>query len=143
LLNKASTFVGAFLLPYICGIQKTIIMTSKKEMTVSQALEEGYAFCGKGSKNWQCLTKIEDFDPSEDDYYLAYKEGTVHTFNRKELSELLADVISSDEADNSGRDDDAVYDAISAIDFSYVHEQIQDVLNRFLTYELTDIKLIN
>ena len=120
--------------------------TMKEEMTITEALEAGYTLCGRGDRRWECLTNIQDLDASdflEDDYYLAYKEGTVHTFNRKGLSELLADVISSDEADNSGRDDDAVYDAISAIDFSYVHEQIQDVLNRFLTYELTDIKLIN
>ena len=118
----------------------------KEEMTITEALEAGYTLCGRGDREWECLTNIQDLDASDfldGDYYLADKKGTAYTFSRIDISELLADVIYTNEGEESGRDDDEVYNAILAIDYSYVEKQIQDVLNGFLRYGITDIKLIN
>jgi len=58
LLNIASTLVGAFLLPYICGIQKTIIMTSKKEIQIRDI-----TFKGKSSRGSYSIYEIETYEP--------------------------------------------------------------------------------
>jgi hypothetical protein len=116
-----------------------------KEMTVTEALKEGYEFCGRPAEEWQSLTPIHDLGPIdfEQPLFLADKKGTAYSFGKDEIAELLSDVIGDNESQDSGRDDDEIYNAIKEIDFSHTEKQIQDVLDGFLRYKLTDIKLVH
>jgi hypothetical protein len=116
-----------------------------KEITITEALKEGYKFCGRQSEEWQSLTPIKDLSPIdfEKPLFLADKKGDVFNFSKDLISEFLADVISGNEAEETGRDTDQIYNAIKEIDFSETELKIQEVLNGFKSYKLTDIKLIH
>lgn len=114
-------------------------------MTITEALKEGYTFCGRPDQEWQSLTFINDLNPIdfEQPLFLAEKKGTSYSFGKDEIAELLSDVIGDNESQDSGRDDEEIYNAIKEIDFSHTENQIQSVLDGFLRYKLTDIKLVH
>lgn len=117
-----------------------------KTLTKKEAIEQGYDHCGKINEEWQHLHKVEEMEEidfiNDDDWYLAEKDGHPFYFSKEQIAELLSDVIGDNESQNSGRDTEDIYEAIKAIDFSHTENQIQEVLDKFLVYRLTDIKLI-
>lgn len=115
-----------------------------REMTIKQALEEGYTHCGQIRDEWQILTKIDELNPvdfEEGEWHVAEKEGRVYSYPKEQIAETLADIISTNESEESGRDDDDIYNAIMEIDFSSTQKLLDDVLKKFPHYFLTDIKL--
>ena len=111
-------------------------------ITQKEAIKQGYTFCGVHANEWQCLTPIEDLEPIDferGNLFLAEKKGTAFAFGKDQISELLADVISDNESDDSGRDDSEIYDGIKAIDFTETENKINEVLEKHLRYKLTDI----
>jgi hypothetical protein len=60
LLNIASTLVGAFLLPYICGIQKTI----SYEMAIDHIIVER-DIIAETLENWMNANKVKPSDALE------------------------------------------------------------------------------
>ena len=117
----------------------------KNEMTIEKALSEGYEFCGKQSEQWQCLTPIKELteiDIAEGCLFLASKKPDVFHFGKDQIAELLADVVASNESQDTGRDDDEIYDAVKEIDFTETEKQLTEVFEKFPSYKLTDIKLV-
>jgi len=57
--------VGAFLLTYICGIQKTIVMTSKRQIQIRDI-----TYQGKSLKEPRCdIYEIETYEPINTEAY--------------------------------------------------------------------------
>jgi hypothetical protein len=126
---------------------KNMLNMKTRTITIKEALSEGYRLCGIQSNEFQCLSEIknltdEDLANSENDYYLADKHGDCYSFNKDEISELLAETISVNESEDTGRDTDEIYKAIKAINFKNTQLELDKVLSQFVTYKLTDIKLI-
>tara|TARA_R110002051_G_scaffold308116_1_gene379493 strand:+ start:1047 stop:1406 length:360 start_codon:yes stop_codon:yes gene_type:complete len=113
-------------------------------LTIKEALSQGYKYCGKHVDGWQGLTHITDLTPEDfkfSEWHVISKDEQFFKFGKDEISELLAEQISESEADETGRDDDQIYNAIKAIDFSGTEELINEVLLKNGYYILTDIKL--
>jgi hypothetical protein len=116
-----------------------------EEITIKEALQEGYTLCGKPNESWQCLLSIKDLNPIdiEEGLFLANKKCIVETFSNERITEILADIVSDSVCSETGRDDDDIYNSIKKLDFTNVEKKIQGVLDKFPTYKLTNIKLIN
>lgn len=113
-------------------------------MTVDEALSEGYTHVGTNSTGWQALFPINDLtkiDLDDSDYYLASKTPSIFSFDKTQISELLADIISDNESNESGRDTDEIYDSIKSIDFSEAEAKISEVLKKHPSFKITNIKL--
>lgn len=116
----------------------------KRESTIKEALEQGYTLCGKNKHGWQALTQINDMseiDFEDEEWFLAEKEGEAPTVSEEFIKDILADRIADDDAWDTGRDDEEVYNAVMALDFSSTSEMINKALEEYKSYKLTDIKL--
>lgn len=117
----------------------------KGQLTVKEALEQGYKYCGFAGKEWQMLISIEDLteeDFNEDTYVLAGKEALSYVTSVESIADLIADSISDNEADESGRDDDEVYKGLKGLDYTGVVEMINKELKKHGYRTFTYIKLI-
>lgn len=120
----------------------------KKQLTIKEALGEGYTKVGTDASGWQHLHDIEDLSSADFNgrtkYLLAQKDDQYHLRDHEDLAELIADRISDDYADETGCDDvNDIFEQIKAIDFSAVTDKINEVMNRFPYWGLTDIELID
>lgn len=115
----------------------------ENKLTITQAKEQGYKLCGESSNEFQFLVNINDvhFDSGKK-LFLAEKEPKIFSFDKHQIADLLSEVIGEREAEETGRDNDTIYDAIIEIDFSYTENLIKQVLEKHPTYKLTDIELI-
>lgn len=119
-------------------------MENKDQLTVKEALEQGYKYCGFSGREWQSLIPIEDLtdeDFAEDTYVLAGKEPRQYLTSNEVIADLIADTISNNEADESGRDDDEVYIGLKSLDYSGVVEMINNELEKHKYRTFTYIKL--
>ena len=118
---------------------------SNKMMTTEQALQDGYIHYIYDEGEFSRLKSIEvdaiDFDRNP---ILVEKEGYHHTApNSKNLAELIAEHVYCDIGSETGDDDiKDVYDAIEKIDFTYISQQIQEILNKKTYYRSANISLI-
>ena len=113
-------------------------------MTRREAIEQGYKFCGRAGREWQRITDIEDLteeDFKEDVWHLMDKEVQTYYVSEESVADILAEQIADSEAWETGRDDDEVYDALLKIDYSGITQEINQVMEKFTTYKLTDIEL--
>jgi len=120
------------------------------QLTVKQALEEGYTHFVYASDGYQAIKGIEDvlkdekaIDFSRDDIYIVSKEPFHPSApDNEELKDLIAEHVWVNHHDNTGDDTDAVFDAVKAIDFNDISERIQSALNGLNYYHQTNIKLV-
>ncbi|PRP68126.1 hypothetical protein [Nonlabens agnitus] len=115
-----------------------------EKLTIKQALKEGYTHCGSPSKEWQSLHKVEELTIADFDhqtFVLASKIPKTFTFSNDQIKELLIDVISDNEAEESGRDDDNVYEALKELDCTDISNQVDAILKKHCYWTLTDIEL--
>ncbi len=126
-------------------------MSNKKELTVAEAISEGYTRYGFANREWQTTNDLEDLrneisegvdDVNWDHIVLFGKESSRPTINTKQIADLLAESIGEDDAQETGRDDDAVWDTILALNFDEVTNRINKALEQHEYWMLTDIKLI-
>lgn len=113
-------------------------------MTRKEAIEQGYEFCGRAKQEWQSVTNIKDLteeDFKEEVWYLMDKKVQIHYVSKELVSEMLSEAIADSEAWETGRDDEEVYDALLKIDYSDITYEINQVMEKFPTYKLTDIEL--
>jgi hypothetical protein len=117
----------------------------KNELTVKEALEQGYEYYVYDSDGWQSLKDISDMDMNwdRDDIKLVNKEPN-HPFglDAKYIGETLAEIISVNYSDETGCDTDDVYDAVKDLDFSAVEKMINEALSKINHYRSSGIKLI-
>lgn len=119
----------------------------KTQLTLKEAIEQGYTKVGTNASGWQHLHDIEDFTNWDFDgrtkYFLAEKEAQYHLRETKDLAEMIADRISDDYADETGCDDvNDILDRIKAIDFSAVNQKINYVMTNYPYWTLTTIELV-
>lgn len=116
-----------------------------KQLTVEEALEQGYEYYVYDDDGWQSLKDISDMemDWNRDDISLVNKEPH-HPFglDAKYIAETLAEIISINYADESGYDGDAVYDAIKELDLSQTESLIYNALSKITHYKSSGIKLV-
>ena len=115
------------------------------ELTVKEAIREGYTHYGIDGRDWQTvedLGDIEDNDFEEWDLILFEKKSNCTSISNNELSDLLSDYIGEQDSENSGRDDDQVYDEIKNIDYTEIVNTINKSLEKYKYWSSTNIKLI-
>lgn len=119
------------------------------QLTVKQALEEGYTHFVYANDGYQAIKSIEEYSKSGDidftreDIRLVDKTPFHPTgLSNDAIQDLLADTVAVNHHDYTGDDTDAVFDAIKEIDFSDVEERIQVALNGLNYYHQTNIKLV-
>lgn len=117
----------------------------KEQLTVKEALEQGYEYYVYDSDGWQALKDISDMemDFDRDDLVLVGKEPK-HPFglDARYIAETLAEIISINYADESGFDGDDVYDAIKELDLTETENAINNTLSKINHYRSAGIKLI-
>ncbi|WDO13080.1 hypothetical protein MH928_17375 [Flavobacterium sp. WW92] len=117
----------------------------KTELTVKEALEQGYTKYVYDSDGFQRLSDIldDEIDFSRNDISLVEKVGyNPAGMDSKEIAELLADHIESNHVSESGDDTNTVYDAIKELDFSEAEMKITETLSSLFYYRSSGIKLI-
>ena len=117
------------------------------KLTLKEALEQGYTKCGTDASGWQHLYELSDLSSADFEgntkYFLADKEAQYHLRNTNDLSEMIADRISDDYADETGCDDvNDILEEIKKIDFSSVCRRINNVMTRHPYWMLTKIQLV-
>jgi hypothetical protein len=116
-----------------------------KQLTVKEALEQGYKYWGYPDMDGQSLKNVSDFclEDVRNGYtpVLAEKESSSPAISTKDLLELILDDIycNSELEDMEDRVEEAVKSAVN-------WEEISDAINAKLLpieyYMLTDIKLV-
>jgi len=120
-----------------------------KQLTIKQAIDEGYTKYGFASRDWQTTQDLHDdiFDEVEpedwDDIVLFEKESTTPSISAKEIAELLSDYIGDNDSEECMREDEQIYDAVKAIDFTDISEKINKAMESHKYWMLTDIKLVH
>lgn len=123
----------------------------KQQLTVKEALEQGYEHYFYGSDGWQSMKFISDIvkepgsiDWNRGDIYIAEKESRQAIFlGEKELKDLIVEHFEGQYYDVTGDDDsNTVSDAFSKVDFEPFEKIIEGVLETLTSYHSTDIKLI-
>lgn len=113
-------------------------------MTVKQAIEEGFEFCGREGHEFQALQYITDLDPNEIescDYRLFSKETVSPSIDKDSLIDRAAD--DAYDSLDFNVDTSDIKDAITeAVDWETVERQINEALKAHTFHLLTKIKLI-
>ena len=118
------------------------------QLTVKEALEQGYTRCGYGNEEWQTALHIADLD-SEDfnvvgrnRLMLMSKEHRAPSVTSSQISDLIADNVSEMHGNDTGDDTDSVYDLIKAMNFNEIVSDINATLSTYKYWDMTDIELI-
>jgi hypothetical protein len=121
-----------------------------KELTVKEAIEQGYTHWGYDNGEYQSVQRledvtVEDFEPNEwrgGDPVLADKEPT---YVQVETADLYTDLISNlrDSENCFGDDTDEIDDLVKgAVDWEGIAVKINDALKTRPYYPMTEIKLV-
>lgn len=116
-----------------------------KQLTVKEALDQGYEYYVYNDEGFQSLKHISDMDMdfSREDILIIKKESyNPPGLNAKDIAELLAETIEHNHSSDSGDDTEQVYDAIIDLDFSEAERIIDEALSKLVYYRATDIKLV-
>lgn len=114
-----------------------------KQMTVKEALESGYKFCGQDKGEWQTLTEIDDVEFEEgDEYLICEKEPTNPYIHPKDLMNLIAEHMQCQWDDETGNDTERVFEAVKELDFEPFAKMINDSVSKIDAYHFTNIKLV-
>lgn len=120
-----------------------------EQLTVKEALEQGYTKCGYAGTEWQSALDITELDESDfvkedwrGELVLMSKQSSHPTFSVDQIKELLAETISERHSDETGDDTDNVYDTIMALDFTATADMIEKALSGCPFWWVTDIRLV-
>ena len=121
-------------------------MYDVKELTVKEALEQGYTHYVYNDDGYQSLKDIADTELinfNKEDIRIVCKEPQHPAgIDSKEIAELLADHLQCQYEDLVNDDTNSVFDAIMELDFSDMENKIAEALEKINYYSATDIKLI-
>lgn len=122
-----------------------------QQLTVKEALEQGYESYFYNSEGWQRMRYIGDIekDPDSidwkrDDIFIVEKTPRQAIFmSEGELKDLIVDHFEGQYHDVTSSDDyNTVTDAFSDMDFKPFEIAIEKILEELSTYHSTDIKLV-
>lgn len=118
----------------------------QKELSIKDALEQGYTKYLFNQEGFQRLLDISDIHEEEllrDDIRLVQIEPySPNGISSKDIAELLAEHLDCQHSDESGDDTTQVYDAIKGLDFTEAENKITEALSKLNYYKATDIKLV-
>lgn len=118
----------------------------KNKITVAEAIEQGYVYFATDKGEFQHLNSIEGITDADFEYgpqLVADKEPYhVPCISPEEIAETLADIVSQQNADETGDDTDDVYDIVKALDYSAMAATINEAIKHKKYYKLTNIELI-
>ena len=122
-------------------------MKKIKELTIKEAIKQGYTKYGFQNREWQLVNDLSDAlteieEDEWEDIVLFQKKSLQPKISKERIAELLSDNIGDEDSDESGRDDDCVYETVKAIDFTDIAEKINKELEQHEYWTLTDIKLV-
>jgi len=115
-----------------------------ENLTIKEALSQGYTKCGDNKKEWQTLDDISELgkeDFVDRDIVLAEKESFSPSISEDKIKELLADYISDEWYERCPDDTDEVYNKVSEVDVTDVTKRINENLSDKKAWMLTSIKL--
>jgi len=115
-----------------------------QKLTVKEALEQGYVYCGQKTNDWQSLTFIKDLDSTdfENELVLYSKESSSPTITADSLKDLIADHMESDWGSDTGDDTNQVYEKAITLDYAPFAEMINNAMSGIQSYAQTEIQLI-
>lgn len=115
------------------------------QLTIKEALEQGYEYCVHNSEDIQRLigiSDIEEIDFVKDDIRIVDKDPKHPTgISSKDLADMIAEQLQCD-YNEVVDDEDSVYDVIKKLDFTEMENKIIAALSEINYYPVTDIKLI-
>ena len=118
----------------------------KKQLTVEQAIAEGFEYAGHKDVGWQNYVEISDMheqDLKDDSYYLVSKEKDHPSISAEMIKDLITDDVDCRFCDETGCDDSTVSDALHDVDFSAIAKEVNEALSVIWSSKITDIQLIN
>lgn len=116
------------------------------KLTKSEALTQGYEMYGTDMGEFQRLSRIEHLN--EDNFedgpiYAANKEPYYTPQVSKEfIATLLAEQIADLNHDQTGDDDDDVFDIVKVLNFTAAADMINEALKHKKYYKLTKIEIV-
>lgn len=122
-----------------------------KQLTVKEALEQGYTYFFYNFDGWQCAKHLADIDKgyevdwTRDDIFLASKEPVQScSLSEGSLKEWIVDNIESQYSDETNDDDsyNTISEAFKDFDFKPFEDAISKVLETITHYRSTNIKLV-
>src|SRR4051812_9253440 len=94
---------------------------ASQELTIKEALEQGYTcylFTDSGFQSLQDISEVDDEDLARPDIRLVDKEPySPDGMSSKDIAELLADRLEDNHSSESGDDTLEVYNTIKELDF--------------------------
>lgn len=120
------------------------------ELTIKEAIAQGYVHAGQPYTDWQSLQKLEDLTDEDlemhkDGLHLFTKEYRVPSITVDTVKEMVADSIEQSWGDESGDDDtERVFKAVMELDddFAKIVKAVNAKVDHIKCYDCTDIKLI-
>ena len=117
-----------------------------EQLTVKEALEQGYVHYVYNTDGYQSLKFISDVDDinfDRDDVFVVGKEPqTPAGINSKDLAEMIAEHLQEQFESETSDDTNSVYDAIKELDFTDMENKIAEALSGVYYYSATKIKLV-
>ena len=119
------------------------------ELTIKDAIKQGYIHAGKPYYDWQSLHKLEDLT-NED---IEMEDGGLHLFTKEfkvpfitidTVREMVADSIEESWTSETGDDTEQVFKAVMELDldFAAIVKSVNAKVDHIRCYDCTDIKLI-
>lgn len=122
-----------------------------KQLTVKEAIEQGYESFFYNSDGWQRMRHLIDIGKGEtvdwtrDDIYIVEKHpAQCFSLSEDEIKDLILDELANQHDDATGSDDsyNTIKEAFADFDFKSIEDAIDKVLEGVTSYQSTDIKLV-
>lgn len=117
----------------------------KTQLTVQQAIAEGFEYAGIKGEQFQRVASIDGIGIDAlktGKYYLATKEKTHPTINAASLLDLISNQVDSEWYDETHDDDSGVYESLAGIDLTEITALMNESLKKVWNVKITDIQLI-
>lgn len=115
------------------------------QLTIKEALEQGYTYCGKKSDSYNSLHTIKDLHPidfGEDKLYLYSKQGVSPAITAECLKDMISDHMESDWGNDTGDDSEQVYEKAMELNYEPFADMINAAMADIVSYSFTEIELI-
>jgi len=129
------------------GFTNEINKNNMEQLTVKEALEQGYVYYVYSDDGYQKLKDITDVNNIDFDRAVRLVDKNPYHpagIDKESLMDMIAEHIYLNHESESGDDTDSVYDAIKAIDFDFtdVINKIHTALSNLNYYKAVNIRLV-
>lgn len=118
----------------------------EKEMTVKEALAQGYDKYIYPADGWQRLNEVsdvEDIDWSKGPVLIDPTPLTAPTMSAEDIADTLADQMEAMYYDETSSDDTSgIVDSVKEIDFSAIEAALKTAMEKHIYYKQSDIRLV-